>query len=193
MFRKSGQKGFTIIEAVVAAGVFAFVITSALGVYMSVLQLDAKTRAERSVQQNARFIMDYLAKEIRNGVIDYDAVNDADTLTLFNQLSQQEIFDYNTAGCNGGAGDLSTCVLRLTKTGIGTTNLNSADVSVTRLRFYLDPDENPFNLDNDEHQQPHVTIVMRIESNTSKNTDRGVIDLQSTFTVRDYPSRLPSP
>lgn len=193
MFRKSGQKGFTIIEAVVATSVFAFVVASALGVYMAVLQLDSKTRAERAVQQNARFIMDYIAKEIRNGVIDYGGTNDIDTLTVFNQLSQQEIFDYNTAGCNGGAGDVAQCVLRLTKTGVGTTNLNSTDVRITRLRFYLEPDNNPFDLDNDVHTQPHVTVVIRIESTKLRNTERGFIDLQSTFTVRDYPSRLPLP
>lgn len=193
MRRTSGQKGFTIIEAVVATGVFAFVVASALGVYMAVLRLDSKSRAERSVQQNARFIMDYLAKEIRNGAIDYSGTNDVDTLTIFNQLSQEEIFNYNTAGCNEGAGDVTQCVLQLTKTGIGTTNLNSSDVRITRLRFFLDPDADPFNLDNDTHMQPHVTVVMRVESASLKNSERGILDVQSTFTVRDYPSRLPLP
>jgi hypothetical protein len=189
LFKYNRQKGFTIIEAVVASGVFAFVVASALGIYMAVMQLDGKTRSERAVHQNTRFIMDYFAKEIRNGSIDYTATNDSDTLTLVNQLGQQEIFNYNTAGCNGGAGSVSACSVQLTKTGIGTTSLNSADVRVTRLRFYLNPNVDPFDLANDVHVQPHVTVVMRIESVNLKNTERGYIDVQSTFTVRDYPSR----
>lgn len=173
----SKSSGFTIIEAVVAAGVFAFVIASSIGVYLATIRLDARTRAERAVQQNARFIMDYLAKEIRNGSIDYLGTNDSDTLSLINQLNQQLIFD--RSGNN----------LILTKSGIGSTNLNSSDVNVTRFSVYLDPDADPFFIANDVHVQPHVTVVMRIESTSLKDVERGTIDLQSTFTVRDYPSR----
>jgi hypothetical protein len=70
--RSKKQTGFTLIEAIVATALFAFVVTSVLGVYMSVLRLDTRTRALRAVADDGRFIMDFLAKEIRNGRIAYE-------------------------------------------------------------------------------------------------------------------------
>ena len=67
----NSQKGFTLLEAVVATAVFAFVISSVAGVYLNVLKLDRKSRAERTVYENSRFIMEFLAKEVRNGSIDH--------------------------------------------------------------------------------------------------------------------------
>ena len=89
----TNQNGFTLIEAVVATSVFAFLVTSILGVYMATVQLDSETRAQRAVAQNARFIMEFLAKEIRNGTIDYASYsgNQAGTDTqvyIKNQLNE---------------------------------------------------------------------------------------------------------
>lgn len=178
MFKKTkGQKGFTIVEAVVSAGVFAFVVAASLGVYIATTQLDSKTRAERAVQQNARFIMDYFAKEIRNGSIDYTGVNDSDTLSITNQLGQQLVFDL----VNGN--------LMLTRSGFGTTQLNSSSISVTRFNLYLRPNVDPFKLVSGADLQPHVTIVMRLETLQQAPQGRAFIDVQTTLTTRDYPSR----
>src|SRR6185436_19309143 len=65
------QSGFTLVEAVVATAVFAFVMSSIVAVYISTLQLDRKTRSLRNVNQSARFITEFLTKEIRNGSINY--------------------------------------------------------------------------------------------------------------------------
>src|SRR5690348_2135634 len=65
------HKGFTLIEAVVATAVFAFIASSIIGVYIATLQLNRKSRAERNVANNANYIMSFLAKEIRNGTITY--------------------------------------------------------------------------------------------------------------------------
>ncbi|MBX4191674.1 MAG: prepilin-type N-terminal cleavage/methylation domain-containing protein [Candidatus Doudnabacteria bacterium] len=66
------KQGFTLIEAIVATALFAFVVSSVLGVYLSILRLDTRTRALRAVTDDGRFIMDFLAKEIRNGRIAYE-------------------------------------------------------------------------------------------------------------------------
>jgi type II secretory pathway pseudopilin PulG len=176
----NSQKGFSLIEAVVAAGVFAFVVAASLGVYMSVIKLDSKTRSERAVQQNARFILDYLSKEIRNGVIDYTRENDQDTLSIINQMDQELQINWTGATQRN---------LVLTKTGIGTTNLNSDDVYVTNFVAYLTPSHDPFNLANDVHIQPHVTIVLQLQSTRTKSGESATMNIETTFTVRDYRAR----
>src|SRR6185369_10847974 len=93
------QRGFTLIEAVVATGLFAFVVSSVIGVYLSAIKIDRKTRAERAVIQNARYITEFLAKEVRNGSIDYSGANNcilnATTLCIINQASDKEKFFQN--------------------------------------------------------------------------------------------------
>ncbi len=187
MFRKllkKSEKGFTIIEAVVAAGVFAFVVSSSLGVYMATMQLDAKSRAEREVLQNGRFIMDYLAKEIRNGRIDYSRTNDTATLSLINQLDEEISLRFTGLG---------TYDIILTKTGVGSTRLNSDDVLVMNGMFRLSPDAghgDPFDLANDIHVQPHVMVTLELASANQKYMMTSKINLQSTFGVRQYPARF---
>jgi type II secretory pathway pseudopilin PulG len=192
--RGRNQKGFTLIEAVVSASVFAFVMTSVLGVYLSALQIDSKTRAERAVQQNARFILEFLGKEIRNGSINYDEYGGTINYTsgytsdlyIVNQLDEQErIFCDNS--------DPANPKLRLTKAE-GTTDLNSDKVKVTRCAFYVSPSTNPFavlgTVPAPPNQQPFVTVVIQLQAQYSgRNIDQAVMNLQSTFTVRDYPSR----
>ena len=69
----SRSRGFTLIEAIVATSVFAFIVSSILGVYIATFQLDRKSRAHRAVAQNARFISEFIGKEVRNGTIDYSS------------------------------------------------------------------------------------------------------------------------
>jgi type II secretory pathway pseudopilin PulG len=176
--------GFTLIEAVVAASVFAFVVSSTLAVYMATLKVDTKTRAQRTVIQNARFIMDFVAKEVRNGLINYSAypgglANPTDTLYIVNDASEAEQLTLN--GVN----------LVLTKPA-GSTNLNSSQVKITKLLFYVSPVQDPLTPARLANQQPSVTIVMEVTSNYGSNpADAVKINIQSTFEVRSYPSRLP--
>jgi prepilin-type N-terminal cleavage/methylation domain-containing protein len=183
------QKGFTLIEAIVSSAVFGFVIVSVLGIYILVINLDSRTRGERAVQQNGRYIMEYLAKEIRNGLFDYasypsaNANNTDSSIWLINQLNESERLY------------LSGTDLKLEKNVDGTivtTNINSASVRITNLKFYLSPPQNPLTSAKTFNQQPSVTVIMELTSNYGQKTGDVVkLSLQSTFTSRDYPSREP--
>ncbi len=177
----SNQKGFTIMEAVVSTALFAFVVSSSLAVYMAVIRLDQKTRAERAVQQNARFIMEYFSKEIRNGSIDYTLANNSTTIHFTNQLDEDLAIQWSGGG------------LLLTKsiggTLIGSTNLNSSDVIVTQFKFVIKPAVDPFILANNTNIQPHVTVIMELQSINQKFSELSKMNVQSTFSLRDYRSR----
>jgi Tfp pilus assembly protein PilV len=179
--RKGGQKGFTVIEAVVSASVFAVIVSGALAVYLATIRLDTKARSERTVQQNVRFIMDYVAKEVRNGSINYAGTNSNAALSLINQQDQDLLIEY----------DANKKVLTLIRDANAITTLNSADVKVTAFNIELYPDTDPFVLANDEHIQPHVTITMTVQSANTKQAESSTMSVQSTFTVREYPSRTP--
>jgi len=181
------EGGFTLIEAIVAASVFAFVVTSVLGVYISVIQLDRKSRAQRAVAENARFIMDFFAKEVRNGVINYSSpgwvVSNHNDLYVQNQANIVEHFSLNGSD------------IVFTK-GSSSTNLNSSGVKVASLAFYVAPIGEPYISGCSTastcayNEQPHVTVVMKLVSNYgARATDLITMNLQDTYTIRSYPSR----
>ena len=187
----SYSKGFTLVEALVATSVFAFVVSSIVGIYISTIQLDRKTRGERAVAENARFIMEFLAKEVRNGRIDYasypgQTANEIDQLYVVNQSDEAEAFRLEGSNC----ATTGVCNITLTKNPLPPTNLNSANVKVTKLEFRAGPLENPYVLANNDHEQPKVTIILELQANTGNSiSDQAKINLQTTLSTRYYPAR----
>lgn len=174
------------MEAVVSTAVFAVAVTGIIGTYLMVLKVDAKTRAERSVQENGRFIMEFLGKELRTGHLDYASyfgglvgANPETTLHIVNQNNEAE--DVICGNPN----------MTLTKSGY-TTSLNSSAVTVTKCSFYIAPPIDPFRqlLLNPPNNQPFVTVVLELTSNFGqKEGETAVINLESTYSLREYPSR----
>jgi type II secretory pathway pseudopilin PulG len=188
VLRGKKQKGFTLLEAVVSAAVFAFVITAILGVYMAVLRLNARTRAIRSVTENSRFITEFLSKEVRNGRIDYSQTNNLTTLAIINQNNESErIFLSDTIeNCKSG----TVCNLMLYKPSVSATAtpLNSSTVRITNLGFYVSPTGDPFTTAKTFNEQPHVTLIIEFTSRVGTK-DAVKMSLQTSFTELYYPSR----
>jgi type II secretory pathway pseudopilin PulG len=185
---QSSSSGFTLIEAVVATAVFAFVVSSMVGVYLSAIQLDRKTRAQRAVTQSARFITEFLTKEVRNGTINYASygglipANNND-LYILNQAGELEHIYASADTCTV----TSTCDLLIAKNST-VSNLNSSNVKVSNIKFYIQPRGNPYT-DIVYNEQPRVTMVLELTSNGLTFTDSAKIDLETTFTTRAYPAR----
>jgi Tfp pilus assembly protein PilW len=186
------NSGFTLVEAIVAAAVFAFVVVSLLGVYESTLRLDSRSRAQRAVSDNARFIMEYLAKEVRNGHIDYNAsgcggvVTSVTDLCLVNQNNENEhIYAANVSGLASSQGT----DLKINKDG-DVTNLNSTSVRITKLKFKVSPSNDPLTSSSKAagfNEQPHVTVIMELTALSTRDPVK--LDVQSTFSENYYPSR----
>ncbi|MBI4049498.1 MAG: hypothetical protein HY395_01625 [Candidatus Doudnabacteria bacterium] len=183
------KRGFTLIEAVVASSVFVFVVSSIVGVYLSTLQLDNKTRSERTLQQNVRFIMEYLAKSVRNGSVDYASYPGGDASLVsdqlwFSNISNEREYIY-----------LSGTNLVLEKTSgvvTQTTNLNSSNVQVANLKFFVTPAKDPLTSAKTYNQQPNVVVVLELTTSYgSRENETSRINLQTTLSSREYPSREP--
>jgi Tfp pilus assembly protein PilV len=73
MFRNIHQKqrGFTIMEALVATFLFSITMSSIVGIYLSTIKLHRRANAIRTVTENVRYISESMSKEIRNGNIDW--------------------------------------------------------------------------------------------------------------------------
>lgn len=178
--------GFTLIEAIVSVAVFAMTLTAVVGSFLAVLRIDQKGRAARTVEQNARFISEYLTREIRNGYINYGTSPLNYSGSSVPQSVASDLRLINNAGEHTRV-YLSNGVLYLEKNGIGTTNLSGQDVTISNLGFYIYPAQDPYN-GGGTAVHPRVTFVFTITSNTTTRTiDQSRITIESSVSSRDFP------
>ncbi|PIT90315.1 MAG: hypothetical protein COU22_02845, partial [Candidatus Komeilibacteria bacterium CG10_big_fil_rev_8_21_14_0_10_41_13] len=73
MFKKvKKQSGFTLIEVVVALGIFSIATTYAIGIFVQSNQVQRRTANVQRVLSDARYVLEVMAREVRMGEIDYD-------------------------------------------------------------------------------------------------------------------------
>lgn len=66
-FKPQNKKGFTLIEVVIAVGLFAVVMTIALAVILSVVANNKKTQVINAVVNNLNFALDSMVRDIKTG------------------------------------------------------------------------------------------------------------------------------
>lgn len=69
--RWGGQRGYTLLELLVAMTILAIVLIIVVGSFVSVSRSSTKTTGQRSVQQDARFNLEQIVREARSSAIDY--------------------------------------------------------------------------------------------------------------------------
>jgi prepilin-type N-terminal cleavage/methylation domain-containing protein len=73
---KSGA-GFTLMEILVAATIFAVVVSALSVLFNYTLKINRRTEALRQATQGMRNFVEFLVKEVRNGQIDYGLIDPA--------------------------------------------------------------------------------------------------------------------
>jgi type II secretory pathway pseudopilin PulG len=184
------QAGFTLIEAVVASALFAFTVSSILGVYLSTIKINRRTDVIRTASENARFITEYLSREIKNGQMDYNGpvtspctaipAASSNSLAIINIDGDQICFylgddlaNISSAGRN----------LWVEKNNLPAYKINSGNVQVLNLIFYSNPAFNPYT--SGSTIQPRVTFTANIKS-TSGTQDNIVIPIENSVTIPAY-------
>lgn len=88
--RTQSGAGFTLIEVIIAVAVFSITVVMAVNLFIVFVQQQRRTLNQQELQNDARSVMEQIAKDVREGSVDYEyyAANFALELTkLFSQLS----------------------------------------------------------------------------------------------------------
>jgi prepilin-type N-terminal cleavage/methylation domain-containing protein len=72
---KKKNLGFTLMEIVVSTTIFAIVAAAMMSLFNYVLKINRRSEALRQSAQGLRNFVEILAKDIRNGQIDYFVIN----------------------------------------------------------------------------------------------------------------------
>ncbi len=98
---KKLNQGFTLLELIVAIGIFSIVVLAATSMMISVFRVQAKAIAVKDVLDNARFVLELMTRELRTATnIRYTATpptgcpRNGLAFTSHNQGSGQERFYY---------------------------------------------------------------------------------------------------
>ena len=173
-FHRDGSlPGFTILEIVVATGIFSLIAVAAIGITLAAAQAQRKAANLQTVQDSARFGLELMTKELRTG--------SAYTPSAFCGITGQELSFLTFSGAVRVYYKSGNTLMRL----VGTTNCAAAiplignDVIVDLVRFRIGG-QNPGGLDG----QPWVSISLSVRSADPKQSLESRMDIQTTVVER---------
>src|SRR4030042_6902057 len=156
------QKGFSLLETLVAVSAFVIVFSVVMNIFLSGVNSQRKIIAQQNVHENAMFLLGFIAKELRMGTITccnsyspYLNVTRSDDQTVVYQFSGNNLV--RTVGGGGESGPL-----------------NSNDVLVTGS-FYTQ------GIGLADNEQPRVTIRIKVETSGEKASQEAGAALQPTL------------
>lgn len=197
--RKSGTKGFTLLEMIVAVGVFGIIAVLASSSTFMFHRLHRKAINAQNVQDNVRFALDTMAREIRFGdkfcdttvpclEVSPDGINDCDWAAGVpgnggcKQFSFREslvnvnvAYRLNASAPGGGA------IQKSIDNGANWYYVTDPERTISRLRMY----GTGISTDPLDTVQERITIVIEVESAyLAKPGEESKLLLQTTLTKR---------
>ena len=183
--KNSKQKnGFLLMEMIIATALFLTVTTISIGIFLSVTKANTKINAMQKVENEIRYIVEMISKEIKIGTIYYDYYdivysdnfdNPISILALTDNADNVSYFKLNENG-----------VIQMSlDNGTNWSDLSTDNIIVDSLDFYLLPDSDPFKPGSTEVSQPMVTLFLEAHYNKGDSSD-GKIRVQTTISSRQY-------
>lgn len=161
-YNKTNKRGYTIVEFLVAMFVFTVVIIVVLGLLSVAIKWQRRTLAQQNIQENARYLLEFMAKEIR-----MSAITSSDGMSGNLSLVRSD-------------GDSVTYSIYGNKIYRNSSPVSSDEVAVTGY-FIIEGSEAGIT----DNQQPKVTISLEITGVGSRIEERPKINIQTTLSQRN--------
>jgi len=173
---KNKNKGFTLVEVLIAIFAFGIIVIAMSGVAQSVIKSQRKAFVLQDIQESGRYILESLSKEIRMSVVepsdpsgsDY-VVSQSDTLNITNSKGEDVVYEF--------AGDPDYNLWRQIDGGVW-EDLSPSNLKTTGS-FYIRKRPAPA-------VRALVTINMKIESEGPRVEQESEVYLQGTISSRSW-------
>jgi type II secretory pathway pseudopilin PulG len=191
--------GFTLIEMVIATGIFLTVMVAASGVFLSNQRLQQRVEAIEKMQSDVSFTFEKIVNEVRFGKLDYKRqsgeMQNAHQLWVRNQDGR--LIHFVESSVSGFSSlcktEKSTPCLLFGTDFSWDENIDQSEYAsllgrgtrVKNLKFIITPSLDPFEMVNGVYlsfEQPTITILLEVEGGDSEETLR----LQTTVNQRYY-------
>ena len=166
-YQLATSAGFTLVETLVVILIFSVIAVLMGGVFLGSLEIQRRAFNFQQAEENAGFILEAMAKEIRVSQINGPDTNcpatPAATLSMTHPVNGSIIYSLSGSVIHRNAGGIDT-------------SISSNTVQFTRLQFCISGSSI------DDQRQPRVTIVGSLRS--TKTKQQATIDFQTTLSQR---------
>lgn len=176
MKHKFNNLGLSLVEVLVTITVFSIAISVSSTVFLSVGNLQRETAELKNLQNEGRYLMEKMVREIRAREIDYESLEfiDPEDEKMTNELifqpdEQEEVYQISFNENNKS--------IFITIDG-ESAQLNSDQVEVVELKFYV----YPFGA----NIQPGATILLKLKNKAEGRGADFVLTLQTSVSSRVY-------
>lgn len=168
MIFKLKEKGYLLIEVVVAAGIFTVVLVIVAGIFISEISAQKKIYNMNYLQNEGNFLMQKISKEIRmlKTINSSQEGNTDSDLEFENYDSEPTVYCQSDSSGNCAAG--GAYLARNGKV------ISSPEVVIENLKFYTS--------DNFATKQPLVTVILKVRSAAGEES----LMLQNSLAMRFY-------
>jgi len=162
------NKGFTLIELLIAMAVFSLIVVTMGATAVSIIKSQRKSFALQKSQENARYILESVSKEIRMSVINSDdsAGSPVTVLDITNSKGENVEYWFN-----------SQMLQRQVDSG-GWQDLNPTNPEVTGGFYIRKSTSLP--------ARAVITLVMKVKAIGGRAETKAEIYLQSTISSRAF-------
>lgn len=150
------KRGYTLVELMVAVGLFAVVMLLASGAYLLMISLNRQAQGIATGIDNLSFVLETMARDIRIGA-SYncgglgDCPNGGGNLYFKDIYNNQVSYQRSTSNAQCGSGTTG-CIVK-TVNSVSKT-ITDPSVNIDSLAFYV------FGTEPGDRYQPHVTIIL---------------------------------
>ena len=191
------QRGFTLVEILVATSIFVTATVLVTDIFVRTNKVQRKTQGIQTTATDARFAFETIVREARLGEIDYSyyssgtvSVDTGETVLALTTATQDKVrFGLRNDVCPVGSTKCLAVCLVDTCTSSNWTAITPQGVNVTKLKFYIYPDKDPFVVTGstfNNNFQPRVTISMTTENITTDAVSKATFTMQTTVSSRVY-------
>jgi len=177
------NKGFTLIEVVIAIALFSILVAIAAGGFTNALRAQREISSFIGAESNASLALEQMAREARTGYLFCHDVNGALSCSTQCALNGTVLTcpDLNFYNAQTEHVDYSVTNGTLIRTDQGVaTAITGDNVVVKYLTFTI------FGNQEDDHWNPRITITMGVSPNsTDPAAASDVVNLQTTVSARE--------
>lgn len=172
-------RGFTLMEVVIAIGIFSIVSLVVSSIFMNVNNLQRTTANYQRLQNDGRYMIEKMAREIRGReLILIEDTNPTSMVSFYeDKTGQNEPGQTVQIKYDSIAKDLNYSVDGLTQ------KLNADDVIVESVKFYVLPIQ---SFGTTINVQPRVIILLKIKNKSSDVRNIRSLVLQTTISSKIY-------
>ncbi|MBI3442776.1 MAG: prepilin-type N-terminal cleavage/methylation domain-containing protein [Candidatus Sungbacteria bacterium] len=180
--REYGDGGFTLVEIMVAVGIFAFIMLATVGIMITVIHTQERIARTQATQDNARFSLELITKEMRTGVnYQVGAVCAADGSEIhFTGTSGKRVYylDPNGSGkIYRATGDIIDADQCANATNSQFNEFTGDQVFVERLAFTLRGEKAPNARASDGQAMAIITMKVRPDLNLQTTIVQRIRDM----------------